>query len=136
MIWVTLAIIILGLITGEDEVRCRLNRALATNSWLQMFPLSRVCHLNPSKSDRLPLLVEIRSSLVVQNCRSRRFHFEDMWLQGEGCENVIQCAWSSSSVGVLLFQVYEKIRDKLLCWIGNDLYLGQQSKKLRRFGRS
>lgn len=44
----------------EDEVRCWLIRALANNSWLAHFPLSKVCHLNPSKSDHLPLVVEIR----------------------------------------------------------------------------
>lgn len=49
----------------KDEVRCRLDRALATNSWLELFSLSRVCHLNPSKSDHLSVLFEIISSLVV-----------------------------------------------------------------------
>lgn len=29
----------------EKEVRCRLDPAFSTNSWLRLFSMSRVCHL-------------------------------------------------------------------------------------------
>lgn len=106
----------------DDEVRCRLDRTLSTNSWLARFPLTRVCHLNPSKSDHLPVLVEIQSASVVWARKGRRFLFEEMWLQGEGCNNVIQGAWVMSCKGVPLFQVCEKIyatRMVLLEWQRN-----------------
>lgn len=48
----------------EDEVRCPLDRAFATQAWIQLFPHSRVCHLNPSKSDHLPIMVEIRNTVA------------------------------------------------------------------------
>ncbi|KAM1255704.1 hypothetical protein PS1_030066 [Malus domestica] len=42
--------------------------------------------------------------------KGQRFRFKKMWLQGEGCENVIQSAWAFPSARVPLFQVCEKIR--------------------------
>lgn len=89
----------------EDEVRFCLDRALATTSWLQLFPSSRVCHLNLSKLDHLPLLVEI--------------HRLPTWLQGDGCEEVVRRVWSPPCMGVSLFQVCKKIcatRVAVLSW--------------------
>lgn len=47
------------MVNREDEVHCRLDRELATKSWISLFPCFRVCHLNLSKSDYLPIVVEI-----------------------------------------------------------------------------
>ncbi|KAM1078424.1 hypothetical protein TB2_025123 [Malus domestica] len=73
----------------DDEVRCRLDRALATQAWIQLFPHSKVCHLNPSKSNHLPIVVEIRNSVVGTPWKSRIFRFEKMWLQEGSCEETV-----------------------------------------------
>ncbi|XP_070683541.1 uncharacterized protein [Malus domestica] len=104
----------------DDEVRCRLDRVLTSQPWLNLFPVTRVCYLNPSKSDHLPILVKIRSVVELPSKkRGRRFRFEDMWLQEESCEETVSSAWSKPAVGLFLFQLYEKIqftKCALLAW--------------------
>lgn len=56
------------------------------------------CATYSSKSDHLPLVVEIRNFNSGSPRRGRRLKFEKMWLQREGCENVIRHAWASPSL--------------------------------------
>ncbi|KAM2165482.1 hypothetical protein COP2_038937 [Malus domestica] len=77
----------------EVEVRCHLDRVFASQPWLNLFPESRVFHLNQSKSDHLPLLVEIRCSAASPSRRGKkRFIFEEMWLKEESYEAIISSA--------------------------------------------
>ena len=61
----------------ENRVYLRLDRALATNDWINHFNGTRVLHLVDSTSDYCALL--IADSLAVQPSRKRRFHFKEMW---------------------------------------------------------
>ncbi|KAM2699391.1 hypothetical protein EV1_038275 [Malus domestica] len=101
----------------EHEVRCRLDRVFVSQPWLNLFPASWGCHLNPSKSDHLPIWVEIRCSTASPSRKGRkRFRFEKMWLKEESCEGIISLAWNKLVSG---FQVCEKIRFTrcaLLAW--------------------
>lgn len=66
----------------------------------------------------LPLFVEIRCSNLGGQCRGRRFRFEKIWLQEEGCEFVIQNVWALPSRGPR-YSRYVRIRDThvaLLDW--------------------
>lgn len=44
------------------EVRCRLDRAVATPSWLDIFPASMVTHLPPIHGDHTPILLGVYES--------------------------------------------------------------------------
>lgn len=94
----------------EDEMRCRLYRALATQAWIHLFLHSRVCHLNPSKSDHFPIMVEIRNSVGNVPRKCRRFRFEEMWLHEASCEEIITAMWSVQRQGAPLVCVCDKIR--------------------------
>lgn len=94
----------------DDEVRCPLDRAFATQAWIQLFPHSRVCHLNPSKSVHLPIVVEIRNTVAGILRKSRRFQFEEMWLQEGSCEDTVAMAWSIQRKGSPLTRVCDKIK--------------------------
>ncbi|KAM1543280.1 hypothetical protein COP1_012923 [Malus domestica] len=82
--------------------------------------MTRVCHLNPSKLDHLPILVEIRSAMELPSrMRGRRFRFEEMWLRDESCEETVSSTLSKLVVGLPLFQLCEMIRFTryaLLAW--------------------
>ncbi|KAM1746300.1 hypothetical protein ACFX11_012942 [Malus domestica] len=87
--------------------------------------MTRVCHLNPSKLDHLPILMEIRSAMELPSrMRGRRFRFEEMWLRDESCEETVSSTWSKLVVGLPLFQLCEMIRFTryaLLAW-KNELF--------------
>ncbi|XP_030946656.1 uncharacterized protein LOC115971101 [Quercus lobata] len=76
---------------GENRVYLRLDRAFATNDWINHFNGTRVLHLVDSISDHCALL--IANSLVVQPPQTRRFHFKEMWTKKEECKEIIRNAW-------------------------------------------
>lgn len=97
--------------TWSDSVtKCRLDRGLSSQSWLGMFPFSRVRVLPPSQSDHSPLLVEIRNSCETSSPpRRRRFRFEEYWLDNEECAGVIESSWASEVSGQPMFQLTSKV---------------------------
>ena len=73
----------------------RLDRAFATQSWVENYKEARVHHIVDSTSDHFALL--ILDSTIYQLPRRRRFHFEAMWTKKEGCRNIVEAAWRSST---------------------------------------
>lgn len=70
---------------GDGFIKVRLDRALASTSWQNIFPSFSVQHLDPRRSDHLPILVRIRHA-TCQISRYRGFHFEAMWTTHVECE--------------------------------------------------
>lgn len=73
---------------GGDEVLVRLDRFLASNEWLELFPMSRALNLKPSKSDHLPILIEVREKRPRKKKKNKRFRFEELWLRDEDCKRL------------------------------------------------
>ncbi|KAA3480901.1 reverse transcriptase [Gossypium australe] len=102
----------------ETNIRKRLDRGVANDRWMVLFPRGNVQHLPYTTSDHCPLLINIDN--VVSPPRSRRFHFESWWILEESLEGIVRDCWASSSaplVGKLeLLQVCLK---KWACGIKN-----------------
>ncbi|GMY13846.1 reverse transcriptase domain-containing protein [Fagus crenata] len=81
---------------ADENVQERLDRVVASLSWLSHFNGSLVHHVPTSKSDHVALLVEI-GTLSSQNPRRKRLQkFEEKWATSEECEEVIRSVWESS----------------------------------------
>ncbi|EPS59688.1 hypothetical protein M569_15116, partial [Genlisea aurea] len=79
-----------------DTVRARLDRAVATESWISMFPEFSVSNLSFGGSDHSPLLVEWSSRQEPSRRPSRRrFRFEAHWSDIPGCTDVIANSWGA-----------------------------------------
>ena len=76
------------------SIRVRLDRCMATNSWFQKFPGSRVHHLSCMSSDHSPLLINL--SGVPDLRRKKCFRFEEMWLSDPTCGEMIEDVWGST----------------------------------------
>ncbi|KAA3468179.1 reverse transcriptase [Gossypium australe] len=79
----------------ETNIRERLDRGVANEEWISLFPLGRVQHLPFLGSDHCPLLFNTVSVHSYPRCR--RFHFEAWWTMEESFEEVIKGIWESSS---------------------------------------
>ncbi|XP_023912492.1 uncharacterized protein LOC112024084 [Quercus suber] len=74
--------------------RClRLDRALATQDWINHYKDIRVHHLVASTSDHVALLI---SDSFALNKPQRRFQFEAMWTRRDECRDIIKEAWTGS----------------------------------------
>ncbi|XP_074283483.1 uncharacterized protein LOC141608032 [Silene latifolia] len=73
---------------GEANRQCRLDRAMCTSAWLEIYPYAKLLHLDREWSDHAPikLVFDRRDEGGV---RRRRFRFEQIWVGMEGCEEAI-----------------------------------------------
>ncbi|KAM5582252.1 hypothetical protein ABKV19_002583, partial [Rosa sericea] len=81
---------------GGEEIRIRLDRFLASRSWIDLFPVSRVVHQLPNKSDHLPIVLEARvcRPRKKQKKKKKLFRFEELWLRDEECSQMVELGWS------------------------------------------
>ncbi|GMI95564.1 hypothetical protein HRI_003225700 [Hibiscus trionum] len=71
----------------ENNVRERLDRAVANSEWWEMHLGFLVSHLNYSFSDHCPALIDTSQDTNSNNGTSRAlFHFEANWALEEGVE--------------------------------------------------
>ena len=61
---------------GDDKIYLRLDKALATQNWIEKYKEVIVHHIVDSTSDHFALLVS--DSFSPRHPRKRRFHFEAM----------------------------------------------------------
>lgn len=84
----------------EDVVGERLDRAMVTSSWLNIFPNAKLTNLVATMSDHSPILLNYidKVSLPI----NRRFKFENAWLLEEGSEDVVRGSWHEAGRNNLL----------------------------------
>lgn len=107
-----------GVRSGE-EVAVRLDRFMATSDWTDIFHASRALNLMPSKSDHLPILIEVRELRPKKKRKKKRFRFEEGWLLGEDCQKMVELGWNVDSGGDPFSRICNKIqntRDVLQEW--------------------
>ena len=67
---------------------------MATNSWFQKFPGTKVHHLSCMSSDHSPLLINL--SGMPDPRKKRCFKFEEMWLSDPSCGETVEEVWNST----------------------------------------
>uniref|UniRef100_A0A2N9HN71 Reverse transcriptase domain-containing protein n=1 Tax=Fagus sylvatica TaxID=28930 RepID=A0A2N9HN71_FAGSY len=102
------------------NVQGRLDRALATSTWLDWFPQYSVTHCPGSVSDHLAVVVLTKTQQGVQRQKKWLKRFEEKWATHPACEEVIRSSWNQQvDVGSPMFQLCQKIsrcRKALVDW--------------------
>ena len=89
-----------------DLVRVRLDRCIANEEWLSLFPRVQVSHVIVSSSDHMGALANLDPPIGPPMGRRRhRFLFEHMWVRESGCEEAIRAAWCTPFSGMPMFTV-------------------------------
>ncbi|XP_019157985.1 PREDICTED: uncharacterized protein LOC109154706 [Ipomoea nil] len=76
----------------EAWVEERLDRAVATPSWLDIYETAVVRNLLTLESDHTAILLDVDTGAVRR--AKKRFRFESAWLQEEGCHRVVDQVWN------------------------------------------
>ena len=79
---------------GEQKTLVRLDRMVANEEWLNLFPKAKVFHRAMAASDRCLLSLSLRMR-GPRRVVKKRFMFEEMWTRNEGYREVIEKAWDS-----------------------------------------
>ncbi|XP_062028530.1 uncharacterized protein LOC133744439 [Rosa rugosa] len=72
------------------ETKLRLDRAICTPSWFDIFGYAKVIHLPPSDSDHIPILLCASMVPIPKWTRFHRFKFEAFWLQQPECDSMVR----------------------------------------------
>lgn len=90
-------------------IKERLDRFVANAEWMSMFPAAKFMNHNPSRSDHVPISVDVRKDFTQKQKRKRRFMFEQFWLQDEQCMDVIRQSW----IGGDELHIFAKVENRL-----------------------
>lgn len=80
--------------SSRDNIRERLDRGLANQEWVQLFPNSLINHFSASHSDHCPILLSTAGT--YQNL-PKPFQFEAFWTRDSSSFSVVANAWLASN---------------------------------------
>ncbi|KAK9683880.1 hypothetical protein RND81_10G171700 [Saponaria officinalis] len=105
----------------EDEAnrQSRLDRAMANDTWMEMFPREKLIHLDREGSDHAPIKLILNYRLDVGVNSRKLFRFEHIWVGEDGCEETIRRAWSDSQDNLL--ETLGNCAQKLQQWKGASI---------------
>ncbi|KAL0011115.1 hypothetical protein SO802_006223 [Lithocarpus litseifolius] len=98
----------------------RLDRAVCTAKWYDLFPATCVQTLTCVSSDHSPICIRLGG---FEAKRSRPWHFEQMWLEDSGCRDTVVRTWDRSVSGSPMEVVVSKLgacQKSLLQWSKNS----------------
>ncbi|GAU30590.1 hypothetical protein TSUD_392810 [Trifolium subterraneum] len=99
---------------GSDHViEERLDRALASSEWLDIFPNAKLINLLSSHSDHSPILLQCSPTIKQQY--KYEFKFENSWLKEEDIGEVVNEGWDSGE-GNEITQRLSHCAEKLQRW--------------------
>ena len=77
---------------GEQRTKLRLDRIVANESWMDIFPFASVHHVSMSISDHCLLSLFLHRRQPRKPARKRLF-FEAMWVREASCREIIEEVW-------------------------------------------
>ncbi|XP_074303696.1 uncharacterized protein LOC141638186 [Silene latifolia] len=86
---------------GDDNRQGRIDRAMVTNEWAELFPYSKLIHLDREWSDHGPIKVVLDARSQSNRTKRRIFRFEQIWVGEDGCEEAIQLAWDKGDFNLI-----------------------------------
>ena len=95
---------------GGGYCRTRLDRALATASWCERYPLAELFHLTASTSDHSPILLRFTLSERNVEGRKRLFRYEIMWEAHEALKPFVKESWQEGGKASNMEQIKDKLQ--------------------------
>ncbi|CAL1410909.1 unnamed protein product [Linum trigynum] len=92
----------------------RLDRMVATNQWMTLYPQARVYHLNRCGSDHNPLLLQTQVGEAEVRWGTF-FRFEAYWQKHQDIKEVVEEGWRRNGGGSIL-QKLRRCEEKLKHW--------------------
>jgi len=115
---------------GERNVRVRLDRAVASTVWSDLFSSAQVQHLVSSRSDHCPLLKNLFVG-QLQPLQRPKLRNEIMWEREESLPETIKAAWEREGVATNLGGVTSKLQSVMSALkVWNFEHFGSVTKEL------
>jgi hypothetical protein len=119
---------------GDNNVKARLDRALANYDFMQRFEHIRVRHVSAIESDHCFVMVEIKDRLVLQHGRGvRPFRYENVWQTHPDYDAFVFEKWQQNRNGFGLPGIVDtlsKLQSELGSWGSREF--GSLAKTVRK----
>ncbi|KAK5811913.1 uncharacterized protein LOC108451102 [Gossypium arboreum] len=113
----------------EKNIQERLDRGVATDEWLSLFPESQIQHLSHSFSDRCPLLITTKRKDKRRIDRSLKF--EAWWVMEESFIKKFRNIWENSTRDLL--SKLKSVKRGLQRWADEIRYSRKEKKEVLTF---
>jgi hypothetical protein len=81
----------------QENIQCRLDRAMGSENFLNRFAPIRVFHLPRFGSDHAAILIHLEADPNSRRKRRKRiFIFEECWAKDPRCEDVVKQSWTNA----------------------------------------
>jgi hypothetical protein len=97
----------------QNPTEERLDRALATQSWLDKFPQFKFINVIADRSDHSPILLRLIHQ--TKEFKARIFKFQNAWLDEQDLNGVVQDAWMKDTHDPLLSKL-KRCTEDLESW--------------------
>ena len=100
------------------QIRERLNKALGSTDWMDLFPRATLHHLSSLVSNHSPLSLHLKNRPCKRSKR-RLFRFESMWLKDAWCEEEVKEAWEERELlgsNWAISNYFDRCKVELLRW--------------------
>ena len=114
---------------GRANIKERLDRGLANQGWMFLFPNSLISHFLVANSDHCPILLSTSGS--YQNLH-KPFRFEAFWTRDQASHSVVAEAWLVEVEGSPAFSLsrkWKKTKTALKSW--NTLHFGHIQTQIK-----
>ncbi|KAL9680477.1 hypothetical protein QQ045_018356 [Rhodiola kirilowii] len=112
---------------GDQEVKVRLDRAVANESWREAFPQAIVKHDLSYTSDYSPLIIYLKEE--VGSIKGGISRFEQMWLRHERFKEMVETLWKFQHPGGPLSRKLKDCMQGLSRW--GDETFGNVRKRIK-----
>ena len=93
---------------GDNTIWERLDKAVATTDWIELFPTTKVLHLECKSLDHKHLIILPKG---IQNKRRKPWRFKQICLEDASCSEVVDLVWRQDFPSSLIDQVEGKIQE-------------------------
>ncbi|XP_050242088.1 uncharacterized protein LOC126691051 [Quercus robur] len=122
---------------GDQRTLLRLDRMVANEEWMKIFPEAKVHNVSMSASDHCLLVLFLKKNQYRKRGK-KRFFFEAMWTKEEECKEVIEMAWDPyvDDATRPIQERLERCQSQLQCWNQNSFgniykFLKQKKERLQ-----
>jgi hypothetical protein len=82
---------------ADHNIKVRLDRGLATDSFMSLFSEVKIWHIQTTTSDHYALVMECLEHSLNTRHRKRNFHYENMWQRNPSYMALIRDAWQTGA---------------------------------------
>ncbi|XP_056685778.1 uncharacterized protein [Spinacia oleracea] len=92
---------------GDNRVFSKIDRVMANDMWMQLFPSAEAGFLSEGLFDHCPMGLSV---YPCNNTARKPFRYFDMWKHADGYTELVKANWDKHDVGTPMYQVVLKLR--------------------------